>query len=76
MFGGWLQVSQDARAEVPAADALTEGGDFPSEQRCTYLELVVALDSGHSSFSLHCIEDVFYGWVPGDSGCTGRGACG
>ena len=50
MFGGWLQVTQDARAEVPAADALTEG-DFPSTQRCTYLELVVALDLGHSSLS-------------------------
>lgn len=37
------QVTQDARAELPAADALTEGGDSPSEQRCTFLELALAL---------------------------------
>ena len=37
------QVTQDALAEVPAADALTEGGDSPSEQRCTFLELALAL---------------------------------
>ena len=38
-----VQVTQDARAEVPAADALAEGGDSPSEQRCTFLELALAL---------------------------------
>ena len=54
-------MTQDALAEVPVADALTEGGDFPSKQRCTYLELVVALASGHSYFLMRCIEDVFYG---------------
>lgn len=37
------QVTQDTLAEVPAADALTEGGDSPSEQRCTFLELALAL---------------------------------
>ena len=38
-----MQVTQDAMAEVPAADALTEGGENPSEQRCTFLELALAL---------------------------------
>ena len=38
-----MQVTQDALAEVPAADALTEGGDNLSEQRCTFLELALAL---------------------------------
>jgi hypothetical protein len=38
-----LQVTQDALAEVPAADALTEGGESLSEQRCTFLELALAL---------------------------------
>lgn len=40
---GVMQVTQDALAEVPAADALTEGGENPSEQRCTFLELALAL---------------------------------
>ena len=37
------QVTQDALAEVPATDALTEGGGNLSEQRCTFLELALAL---------------------------------
>lgn len=40
---GVMQVTHDALAEVPAADALTEGGENPSEQRCTFLELALAL---------------------------------
>jgi hypothetical protein len=70
----WGLVAGDPRRTGRAAgsrDALTEGGDFPSKQRCTYLELVVAL-----AFLVLCIEDVFYGCFAGDSGCTGRGACG
>lgn len=38
-----VQVTRDAVADVPATDALTEGGDSPSEQRCTFLELALAL---------------------------------
>jgi ribosomal RNA-processing protein 12 len=39
-------VAQDAAAEVPPPDAVTEGGGSPSERRCAFLELALALGPG------------------------------
>ena len=41
-----MQVTQDAKAELPPADALTEGGDTPSQRRCTFMALALALLPG------------------------------
>ena len=40
------QIASDAAAELPAADAVTAGGENPSERRCTFLDLALYLSSG------------------------------
>ena len=46
------QVTQDAAADVPPPDAVTEGGGSPSERRCAFLELALALAPGLAPPSL------------------------
>ena len=41
-----VQASEDAAAGMPAASAGAQGGATPSEQRCTFLELALALGPG------------------------------
>ena len=41
-----LQVVEDSKAEVPVADAVQEGGENPSERRCTFMELALCLAPG------------------------------
>ena len=40
------QVTKDAKAELPPADPITEGGDSPAERRCTFMNLALALLPG------------------------------
>ena len=42
----WSQVTEDAAAETPPADALLESGSDPSARRCTFLDLALALAAG------------------------------
>lgn len=46
LIGSCTQASADAAAGLPAASAGGEGGATPSEQRCTFLELALALGPG------------------------------
>lgn len=41
-----LQIATDEAAELPAADAVTIGGENASERRCTFLDLALYLSSG------------------------------
>ena len=41
-----VQVTEDAAAETPPADALQEGGLDGSARRCTFLDLALALAAG------------------------------
>ena len=40
------QVTKDAKAELPPANPITEGGDSPAERRCTFMNLALALLPG------------------------------
>ena len=40
------QVTEDAAAETPPADALQEGGSDLSARRCTFLDLALSLAAG------------------------------
>ena len=44
-----MQVVEDARAEVPPADEVKEGGENSSERRCTFMELALCLAPGLST---------------------------
>ncbi|KAK9864417.1 hypothetical protein WJX84_009705 [Apatococcus fuscideae] len=41
-----IKIATDAAAELPAADAVTAGGENASERRCTFLDLALYLSSG------------------------------
>ena len=41
-----VQASEDAAAGLPTASAGGQGGATPGEQRCTFLELALALGPG------------------------------
>ncbi|KAK9863569.1 hypothetical protein WJX84_009478 [Apatococcus fuscideae] len=41
-----IKIATDAAAELPASDAVTAGGENPSERRCTFLDLALYLSSG------------------------------
>ena len=65
-------MTQDALAEVPAADALTEGGDSPSEQRCTFLELALALAG---SLDLAAVSMLYKALKPALQVCISQPSC-
>lgn len=46
MYQLHAQVVEDAKAEVPVPDASKEGGENPSERRCTFMELALCLMPG------------------------------
>ncbi len=51
-----LQLTQTAHADVPPASAVQGGGSTLSEQRCTFLELALALAGG---LKTDCIKLLF-----------------
>lgn len=43
-----MQVTQDARTGETGPDSVKEGGETPSEQRCTFMELALRISPGLS----------------------------
>lgn len=51
-----LQLSQAAHADVPPPSTVREGGSTPTEQRCSFLDLTLALAGG---LDTDCIKLLF-----------------